>query len=410
MPELAAFTRGDGAPIDKKLRKKLPHLHFAFDRFAGHQGDDMLVQLFGGDDDIAPRLLSAAQKLKADQEMGPVATVIERLCEMAKNNQLSGAPLKGIAELAGEIGQIGSAEPLLDPQKLSLSYVAGNALRRGFQQVFQRVPSLSAEERDTLELFVVATSNIEQLLSLYFTRYQDGTAADKKNYLYLAWMLWAFLRIRSSGLAPQERSIYFHLPHISADVISFNYTNLFEREMLGRVLFFHGRLDEYLRLDTREVIREDAQLRAATDIDRVGAFVDALRLDVKSDPAIDVPAIVPPTSFKPVMSRDQLRVWVHADDLVQQADVIVVVGYSFGLADEHFNDLIRKSNPRTRVVIVNPNLDVAARVASGVLGLDFNKLSRIVREPFELFQSQRLTCVKAVAADVTSEFLEEALR
>jgi hypothetical protein len=110
------------------------------------------------------------------------------------------------------------------------------------------------------------------------------------------------------------------------------------------------------------------------------------------------------------MSRDQLRVWVEADDLVQGADVVVVVGYSFGLEDEHFNDLIRKSNQRTRIVIVNPDLDGAVRVVSGVLGLDFNTLTRTVGAPFEALRSQRLTCLKGVAADVTSEFLEEALR
>jgi hypothetical protein len=410
MHELARFAREDGGPIDKAIRKKLPYLRFSFDKFAGDRGDDMVMQLFAGGGDIAPRLRSAAEKLKADTALGTVGTMIEQLCDMATNNQLSGESLQGIAKLAGEVGDIGGAEPLLDPQKLTLSPVAGAALRRGFQQVLRRGTTLSVEERDTLELFVVATSNIEQLLSIYFLRYQDGPAPDKKTYLYLAWMLWAFLRVRSSGLGPREDSIYARLPRIGADVITFNYTNFFDPSMLGRVKFFHGRLDEYLRLDSRDVVRADSALKAATNPNRIAEFVDGLRLDVKADPSIDIPAIVPPTSFKPVMSRDQLRTWVEADDLLQRAGVVVVVGYSFGAADEHFNDLLRKTPPRTRILIVNPDLDHAARVGCELLGIDPNRLAAARADKFDLVRAERLTCVRARATNVTSEFLDAVLR
>jgi hypothetical protein len=411
MLEMAAFAREDGLPVDKKLREKLPNLRFTFDKFAGDRGDDLLTQLFGGDDDMSPRLRSAAKKLKSDQDVGSAAAIIEQLCDMADRNRLSGDSLKGIAQLAGESGEVGEAEPLLDPRRLTLTNLPGHALRRGFQQALRRGPSLSDEERDTLELFVVATSNIEQLLSLYFTRYQDGTLADKRNYLYLAWMLWAFLRIRSARLGPRQGSIYFHLPRLGANVITFNYTNFFERSMLPRVKFFHGRLDHFLRLDTRELEEDATQLNAAVDVERVVPFIHELRLDVKLDPAaIDVPAIVPPTSFKPVLSREQLRVWVEADELLQSADLVIVVGYSFGLADEHFNDLLRKMPIRTRIVVVNPDLDHSARSICRVLGLGLDTLRRSTRGPFELLDSQRLTCVKAGAADVTPEFVSDVTR
>ncbi len=405
MYELASFARGEGSPIDSKLRRMLPNLRFTFDKFAGDRGDALLAQLFEGDADLAAKLRSAAGKLQAAPGMDSLVPVVQQLCDMADSNQLSGPALEGLAGLAGETGQLGSIEPLLDPQKLSLSHVAGSALRQGFQQVLRRGLDLTEEERDALELFVVATSNVEQLLSLYFARYQDGSAADRKNYLYLAWIFWAFLRVRSSGLGPRESSIYRRLPGIGADVITFNYTNFFESSMLSRVKFFHGRLDRYLRLDTRDLVTDDPRLRAAVDVDRVVAFIDALRLDVGEDPAIDVPAIVPPTTFKPVMSRDQLRVWVEADDMLQKASVVVVVGYSFGLADEHFNDLVRKTHEQTRVVIVNPNLEASVDLGSRLLGVDPGSLVRSQTEGHHVFRSQRLTCAGARASDVTSDFL-----
>jgi hypothetical protein len=44
--------------------------------------------------------------------------------------------------------------------------------------------------------------------------------------------------------------------------------------------------------------------------------------------------------------------------------VIVIVGYSFAMADEHFNDLLRHTKTTTRILVVNPNADAAGRSAA----------------------------------------------
>ena len=408
MYELAAFAQGDGKPIDSELRKKLPYLQFTFSKFAGEQGDVLLTRLFGGDKDVAPTLRSAAKKLESSPEMAPVGKLVVQLCDMAEENRLTGESLKDLAHLAGETGQVAGAEPILDPRRLSMSPIPSNALRRAFQQVLVRGPDLSTKERDTLELFVAATSNIEELLSFFFARYATGTAADRKKYLYLAWMLWAFLQIRSGRLGIRGQSIYKHLPRFGTNVITFNYTNFFDQAMSARVLFFHGRLDQFLRMDTRELVTNHQDLDSALDVDRVANFLGSLRLDVRESPAVDVPALVPPTSFKPLMSRQQLRTWVRADDLLQEAALVVIVGYSFGMADEHFNDLLRNGNPRARILVANPDQE-SARAACRVLGLPPDSLKATKRETLRLLVSNRLTWVDAGASDVTPELVDLAL-
>jgi hypothetical protein len=120
LPQLAEFVRGDGSAIDKALRKKLPHLRFTFDRYASGQSDAFLQQLFAGASDIVPRLRSAVDKLKADATYQPIGVAMESLCLMAEQNILTGANVAALAKMAGESGQIGDAEFLLDPGKMGL--------------------------------------------------------------------------------------------------------------------------------------------------------------------------------------------------------------------------------------------------------------------------------------------------
>lgn len=404
MRELAAFVKGEGAPIDRALRKKLPYLHFSFDRYAAGQGDALVVQLFTDADDLVPTLSAAAEKLKSDASMAPVGDMIEQLCQMARSNRLTGTNLEALARLAGDSSQIGDAEPIIDPQKITLSHTPAAALRSVFQQALARGQDFSRRERQVLELFIVSTSNIEELLSHYFTLYTVGKHSDQKTFLYIAWLLWAYLRLRSAGRSSRTSSLYSRLPGLGGDVITFNYTDFFVGPMETRVKYFHGRLDRYLRVDDRTSVATDA-LKAAASVDGVVEFFDQVRLDVAQIPQVDFPAIVPPISFKPVMSREQLLVWADADQCLQRADEVVIVGYSFATADEHFNDLLRKTPPSCRVFVVNPDLETAMPAACRVLNVDPQTLARKQIAGFDVQASRRVSGVAAKAEQLDAELL-----
>lgn len=130
-----------------------------------------------------------------------------------------------------------------------------------------------------------------------------------------------------------------------------------------------------------------------------------MRLDVSSATDIDMPAIGPPIAFKPVMSRDQLRVWADVDELLRRTELVLIVGYSFAQADEHFNDLLRRSNASAKVVVVNIDLSGPARSAARILGIRDTSLVSATRRGLPVLESGRLTCVKATAESVRAELL-----
>ena len=406
MPALADFAKGEGKAIDKLLRKKLPHLPFTFDRFAGKQSDAFLQQLFGGAVDVVPSLTSAVAKLKADSALAPIGIAIESLCQMASMNLLTGPNVAALAQIAGEAGQVGDAELLLDPSKITLEHMPATALHRAFSRALSERQRFTEAEQEVMQLFVDATSNFEELLSNYFTLYCTKRTPDQKTFLYLAWLLWSYLRLRSTSRQVLPDSLYPKLPVLATNVITFNYTQFFDQHTLKRVLFFHGRLDRYLRVDDRAVVTDNQLLKAAVGVDRVLPFIDSLRLDVTADPAIDIPSIVPPISFKPVMSREQLRTWADADRVLSEASTVVIVGYSFNATDEHFNDLLRKANPTARVLVVNPDDDRPLKSICQILNVPYAELVTEDRRGLSIRSARRLTFVKAEGEAIDEQFLE----
>jgi hypothetical protein len=409
LPQLAAFVRGEGADVNAALRKRLPYLRFTFDHFAAGRAESLVADLFADADGRGSTWRGVASKLKNDQEMEPLGEVIDHLCSMAANNQLRGESLKALVRLAGERAEVGDAEPIIDPTKITLSQLPAAGLRAAFHQALIRSQEYTPQERELLEQFILSVSNIEELLSTYFTLFMLGRASsEQKTYLYLAWILWAFLWLKSVGHTAPERSIYPRLPRLGGAIITFNYTNFFVGTT--RPMFFHGRLDRYLRVDDRMIVGNDPRLRGAPSSDRLVSFFDGLRLDVNNTPQLDIPAIVPPISFKPVLSREQLRTWAAADTVLQQADQIIIVGYSFAVADEHFNDLLRQTRASTRIVVVNPELDGTLARAGGVLGIAPDSLRSREHGGFEVRPSRRLIGIKAKAEDLDGDLLTVALQ
>lgn len=334
--ELAKFARNDGKGISAALKDELPYLRFTFDKFAGDQAGALISGLFDRGSDISAPLESAVVKLKNHPELRPIGVALGQLCEMARLNQLEGADVAGLAQIAGSVGEVPEAALMLDPRHMSLETMFGRAMRQSFERALLESDLFDAKEHEALELFIAAASNIEELLSRYFRLFSGlGSPHDQKTYL--SWMLWAFLRHKSGAEVTRSGTLYQSLAGVADGVITFNYTSFFDPATRGRVRYFHGDLHGYLRCDDRAVVQIPG-LAQSGDLGAMESFVRTLRLDVRNYPAVDIPAIVPPLSFKPVMSRAQLLTWAECDEVLQRANRIVVVGYSFAAADEHFND------------------------------------------------------------------------
>ena len=153
----------------------------------------------------------------------------------------------------------------------------------------------------------------------------------------------------------------------------------------------------------------DAALARATDANTTAEFLGTLRLDVTQGYALDLPAIVPPLSFKPVMSREQLRTWSDVDSIMEDASVVLVIGYSFARVDEHFNDLLRKGNAAARIVVIGPRVESAWTSAARILGIGLKPKSAR-RDGRPVLEGARLTCVGGRAEEIDGDTLRALLK
>jgi len=94
------------------------------------------------------------------------------------------------------------------------------------------------------------------------------------------------------------------------------------------------------------------------------SFIAGLQVDWKREPPlVSLPAIVPPLAMKPIICGEYLDRWYQCGQTIKRAKTIFIAGYSFSVADEHFNDLIRKGNRRAQLIVVDPSLeDVVRRI------------------------------------------------
>ena len=69
-----------------------------------------------------------------------------------------------------------------------------------------------------------------------------------------------------------------------------------------------------------------------------------------------IPEFLPPMKIKPVLSRGFIKTWFEAEQAIKDADKIIIVGYSFNHADEHFNGILRECRDKT-IFIINSDIE-----------------------------------------------------
>jgi hypothetical protein len=124
------------------------------------------------------------------------------------------------------------------------------------------------------------------------------------------------------------------------------------------VIYFHGGLAEYVSMATRELVPVDEDMSKLDPAVFLKGQAENIQFD--SDDATQhrhvIPALVPPLRLKPILSHRYIEAWHSASQWVKHAERIVVVGYSFNNADEHFNDILRQQMHGKTVTIVGPGV------------------------------------------------------
>ena len=417
--EVAAFARGSGKVVGDAIRSHLPRLKFSFDKYTGEQGETLAERILVEDSaslnmarDVLHRYISGHED-EPNEHIQAVLTVVTSLEEIRDRNRLEDSTLHSLAQIGGDSHQPSGGDFIISPRGITLTPVVRQAFRETFRGVMQ-ADGLSEDERTVLTTMALTIMNVEELLGDLFSGFFTKRIIEQKQYLYVGWLFWAYLRLKmEQALENPQRALYDQLQVLpdNSQFITLNYTNKFFPEPLrSRVHHFHGDCLSYIRFDTRELIRDNQRMLDAVSPEGIADFIKSLDIQIGIG-KIYLPGIVPPLSVKPVVSREHLETWYKCGLLIDQAQAIVITGYSFNSADEHFNDLIRKrrGNTEVRIIVINP--DIAGTVVNvcKMLGQAPEHLNDVQKAGFECKQGGNLLFVKATTEELTAKALTELI-
>lgn len=356
LPEVTKFINKEGKEFDRSLRKALPHLRFTFQKFITSEIDGITQKDAFELKRIVELVTNATSKINDDEDISKkrgnvIITLFQKLVDIQNVSHIDEETYKLISEAFGE--EFTDSDFVIDVQKMSLSDTFKSILKVTLKE------SLTQTSNPIADAIAAHLLDIEQLLIQKFLGFYNNYSPDVKNYIYISWCLWAFLVWRQNQLQnstpSEELPFYKDLPH-DIRAITLNYTTFLTESNVSEVIHFHGGLDEYVRMDTRQLIPipDLSKINLKEFIqDEISSNIDLSKADVDEQRHV-IPSMVPPLKLKPILSHKYIETWSKAAEWVNDAEKIVIVGYSFNTADEHFNDIIRKGKHQ-KYDIVNPD-------------------------------------------------------
>jgi hypothetical protein len=412
--ELSDFVRGSGQPINKAIRKHVKNLRFDLQTYDGDQAENLPQKLLGSHPQLLPLILQALARHpdQANANVRAIRTVMEKLTTIANVNELDEAMVTQLSHLAGEADS-GVGDTLLDTDHIAFRPKIRQAIKTLLTTVSTEIPGLNRDEQEAFAEVIAILSNFEDLMGSLFAGYFTKHLTNQKKYFYLTWVLWAYIRHReAAGRPKRDESFYKTLSDVGSGggVITFNYTDFFFEGTQPKNGYFHGDCKTYIQFDTRDYVTGNVQAREATTLERMVDFIDSFHVDWSKEPSVvPLPAFVPPLAVKPIICTEYLDRWYECGKTIKGAKTIVILGYSFNVADEHFNDLIRKYNKEAKLIVFDPNLKGVVDRVCQTIRFDPTAL-RVARVAgFDCKKGGRLTFVKAKAEEITATHFMELL-
>lgn len=412
--DLSEFVQGQGKVVNEAIRKHAKGVPIDLQSYSGDEAESLGQKLLGSHPHLLPRILAGLNKHPdaESENIAVIKSIMMRLSHMKSENDLDETFVSQVARLAGE-SATGAADTLLDTRHISFRPKIRGAIKTVLSQASGEIPNLTLEERQAFNEIIAVLSNFEELLGTLFIGFFTKHTPDQRKYFYLAWLFWAYIRHReSAGRVHREQSFYKTLSEVGpgGGIITFNYTDFFYDNARPVNGHFHGDSKSFIRFHTREYVASDVQFREASTLDRMATFINGLSIDwLKDPPEVSLPAFMPPLAVKPIICTEYLERWYECGEKIKKARKIVILGYSFSVADEHFNDLIRKGNRNAKLIVVDPNMDGVVGRACQIVNHDRARLRPTTVQELECLSDGRLTFVKAKGEEINSTRLLELL-
>lgn len=407
LADVTRYLDGPGKPVDEALRAMLPGMRFSFNSMIARAVDKIATREPYEQKAMVQRVQEAITDLPSEKENVRkhgelIIRLFNKLATIAEHSQLDEETEQLIREVfPKDADDLIDSDSILDIHKLSLSDTFKTVLKRTLKM------GLSSDRHEVAAALGADMLNIETLLIEKFLGFYNEKLPDIKNYLYISWALWAFLVARQKEVLEAHGTnplpFYGKVPS-SVKAITLNYTSFLQQHLgSDNSIYFHGGLAEYVRMDTRDLLSIENILDCdpATFIrEMVAPNVDVKNEDLRQQKHV-IPALVPPLRLKPILSHRYIDLWSKAADWVKEAQRIVVVGYSFNNADEHFNDILRV-HPDRYIDIVAPEANSATFLGrmEKVFGTAANQYNKVSVNGVSALQAKKVRLIPARATDI----------
>lgn len=398
VPRIRDFLKTDeGQPIDKALRKILPNLHFSYDKFVKDAVDKLSNDFRGQVAAIVERInrqIASEDLEESDKKLGKlIVALLIKIQRLQEDVRLDEETEELINEVfGGEI--VVEDDNIIDLPKLSFTDVFNSVMRK----IFER--SLDEPNHAILKHVRGNLMDFERLLMDSFIGFYTNTDSQMKNYMYLSWTLWAYLKhCEAAAINNGPLPFYSALPD-DWSLLTLNYTSFARKHFDDdRLFYFHGDLSSFVRMRDRQLIAIDnyADLQVADFIQNTVGANTCFQKGRRS--TCVVPSIVPPLKMKPVLSNAFIDIWYRSKDAIAAARRIIVVGYSFNYADEHFNDLIRCHKDK-EIIVVDPFADAVRDNLRNIFSHNADDYVACQFQGKPCFAKDGLKIVKATATEI----------
>lgn len=412
LADVMRYIDGPGRAVDKALRGMLPGLRFDFNRMVARAVDDIATREVSEQKAMVQRVQNAIADQPTEKEAirkhgELIIKLFNKLAIIAQESHLDDETYELIREVFGDAAEdMIDSDSILDIHRLSLSDTFKSVLKRTLKL------GLCSDRHEVADALGADMLNIETLLIQKFLGFYNEKVSDIKNYLYISWALWSFLVARQQEVL--KKHDVSSLPFYAAvpkgvRAVTLNYTSFLQLHLgIENTVYFHGGLSDYVRMDTRDLIFIENILDCdpATFIaEQVAPNVEVGSDDPRQNRHV-IPALVPPLRLKPILSHRYIELWSRCSEWVKEAEKIVVVGYSFNNADEHFNDILRTHNGKG-VDIVAPDATRPAFLErmEKVFGYPANQYTQCKVQGLDCKKSHHVRLISAGADQVVLESL-----
>lgn len=404
----------DGKAVDALLRSKISKLRFRFDRLINDAIADITqrepAQLRGTIEriqEVVDQLADDDENRIQKQQGQLIVRLFDQLQQIAAANCIDDETRQLIDEVFGDrAAEFDLDDYVVDIRSLSVSDTFKSILRYTLRQGLDSTPSQIAYT------LVGDLLDIEKLLIEKFLGFYNNKLSDIKNYVYIAWCFWAFLLCRDQ----EVRNSVGKLPFYS-DIpsnwrgITLNYTSFLESHLgAENTIYFHGGLSTYVRMDNRKLLTfDDFENKSPQEL-LASHICDNWFFD-EDNPANSrclIPSLVPPLRLKPILSKEYIDLWYKAGQWLEEAERVVIVGYSLNTADEHFNDLLRSLDGK-QIVVIGPDVlsDSYRRRVESVWGFSPNQFTSRNLQNKKAAQHRGITLIEAFAHEINLSELPE---